>query len=90
MGKVTGPHSFEEIGTWPDGYHTCRIHLDGMSLKNTILFDLIVNYDGGPLHLVNVKFDFAKFDMADTPNSRRLRAYLLFNTKDNTVTIDLD
>jgi hypothetical protein len=75
---------------WPDTIHDCRLVLDGTTLTNVYIWAVLVSYSGGPLHLHNVRFGQARFDLPDE-NNANVRKFVdaLLSADRNVVSIDL-
>jgi hypothetical protein len=81
--------SVEALKEWPNGLHDCRLVIDGKNLFDVLLFNVIVEYHGGPATLNNVRFLAANFQLDNTPNARKLAEALLQSDK-NVVTLTLE
>ncbi len=81
--------TFHDVSRWPRAITSCRLPLDGRTIKNTQLEYLIVEYHGGPVTLENVRFTTVKFQLDDTPNSRKFTDALL-HSDNNVLTIHFD
>ena len=53
------------------------MRLDNMQLKNVVVQNTDVIYEGGPIILENVHFLNCNFEIKRAPNSEELTAYLL-------------
>jgi hypothetical protein len=92
-GDVFGLRSLREeedvSRRWPQGTCGCRVVLDGQGTKDMFLFQLIIDYSGGPIELTNVRFGVARLRLLkDNANTRRL-ADALVKATDNVVNLTL-
>ena len=75
---------------WPTTIHHCRLVLDGANLSDVYVWAVLVTYQGGELHLHNVRFGQCRFDLPNG-NDANVRKFVdaLLAADRNVVTIDL-
>ena len=79
----------DTIDRWPTGLLNCALQLDNQTIRSQYLVNMIIQYEGGPVRLTDVRFwGHCHFSMKNTPNGRALGEALL-KAVDNVITIDL-
>jgi hypothetical protein len=78
----------EDRKPWPHMIHGCRLVLDGKTLKDTFLANVIIEYRGGPVTLENVRVSTAKFELINSENARKL-ADAILRADSNVVTLTI-
>jgi len=79
-----------DLSRWPNTIHHCRLSLDGASLSDVYAWAVMVTYQGGPLHLKNVRLGPCRFDLpSGTKENVRKFVDALMSADRNILTIDL-